>query len=450
MPDQQRGDCLSCARHPQVRTPNMDRLAAEGVRFPLAVTSSPLCMPARASFISGLRVDTHGMWQNRGELAPDAPSLFRCLQQCGYQTAHVGKSHYYEHGGLHMREREDYMRARGFDYVHETTGPWATVNTDSYMTDHWHELGLLEAFRDDYRERRQRRDEFPVWPSPLPTEEFMDSYIGREAVRFLEERDDERPFALFVGFGGPHEPWDAPGDYATMYEPAAAPPAIPPPEPPSWVPDKAADWQRSGRYADMTDEHVARMRANYYGKISLIDHWFGRIFETCERLGVMDDLLLAFWSDHGEMVGDHGLLYKSRFFESAVRVPMMLRWPGRIAAGVESGALAQTVDLMPTLLEAVGAEAPPTCEGVSLWPPLREPSARVREAAVSSVERAGRRNTMVCTGRYKYAVHEDGAGYMLYDLAEDPQEQRNLIGHPDARETERDMRRRLAEGSDVL
>lgn len=445
MPDQQRADCLSCAGHPQIRTPHMDRIAAEGMRFTHACTSSPLCMPARASFISGLHVHDHGMWANSGELAPADESLFRRLQHCGYWTAHVGKSHYYGHGGFHMREREPYMHARGFDYVHETTGPWATANTDSYMTDDWQAKGLLRAFRDDYRERAQQRDGFPVRPSPLPTEDFLDSYIGRQAVRFIDDYDGERPFCLFVGFGGPHEPWDAPGEYATMYDPAGTPPPIEPAEPGPWVPDHAADWQRTGRFQDMTPDDVQRMRANYYGKISLIDHWCGRIFAACEQRGLMDELLVVFWSDHGEMVGDHGLLYKSRFFESALRVPLMVRWPGRIASGLTTDAMAETVDIMPTVLEAVGADVPEGCRGKSLWPALRDPSATLRDAAISEVEHRGRRNTMIRTDRCKYAVHEDGRGYMLYDLAEDPEERSNLIGHPDARAVERELRERLFE-----
>jgi len=443
MPDQQRADCMSCAGHPQIRTPNMDRLAAEGMRFTHACTVSPLCMPARASFISGVYVHNHDMWANRGELFPEEESLFRRLQHCGYTTGHIGKSHYYEHHAFHMREREPYMRARGFDYLHETTGPWATMRTDSYMTDLWREKGLLQAFRDDYQRRREHAPNIAVWPSPLPTELFMDSYIGGQAVRFIDEYGGDQPFALFVGFGGPHEPWDAPGEYATMYDPAGAPPRVEPADPGDWVGGPAAEWQRSGRQTAMTEDDIRRLRANYYGKITLIDHWFGEIFAACERKGIMNDLLVVFWSDHGEMAGDHGLLHKSRFFESALRIPLIVRWPGQIAAGQTSSTLAETVDIMPTILEAVGAEVPESCLGKSLWPALRDPSMKIRDATFSEVERGGRRNLMVRTERCKYAVHDDGEGYMLYDLAEDPDERNNLIGHPEAREVEVEMRDRL-------
>jgi len=193
----------------------------------------------------------------------------------------------------------------------------------------------------------------------------------------------------------------------------------------------------------MTEDDIRRLRANYYGKIALLDRWFGEIFAACEEHEFMDDLLVVFWSDHGEMAGDHHLLHKSRFFESALRVPFMVRWPGRVPAGKQSSALTETVDIMPTILEAVGVEPRRPCMGRSLWPVLRDPSETVRDAVFSEVERGGRRNMMVRTERHKYAVHDGGEGYMLYDLQEDPQERENLVGHPDRAALEAEMRDRL-------
>lgn len=423
----------------------MDRLAAEGIRFAQACTSSPLCMPARATFICGRHVHSHGMWHNDGELAPEDESLFRRLQQAGYYTAHIGKSHYYPHGPGHMRDREPYMHARGFDFVNEITGPLATQRMDSYMTDEWAEKGLLEAFREDYRIRGEKRAMAPVWPSPLPVEDYMDSYVGRQAVEFFDGYRRDEPFCLFVGFGGPHEPWDAPGEYAAMYDPAATPPAIPPAETPAGLPEAAAEWQTKGRNPNLAPERIAALRANYYGKISLIDRWFGEIMAACERLGVLDDLFVVFWSDHGEMAGDHGRLYKSRFYETALRVPLVFRLPGGRQPGRTTDALASTVDLMPTILEAARVPVPPGCQGRSLWPVLQGAASGVRDEVISEVGAAGRLNTMIRTDRHKYAVHEDGTPYMLYDLAADPTEQNNLVGRAECADTEHRLRERLLE-----
>jgi len=446
MTDQQRADCMGCAGNTRIQTPSMDRIAAEGVRFAQAVTSSPLCMPARASFLCGRHVHAHGMWVNDGQLDADDDSLFRSLQQCGYYTGHIGKSHYHtQQAGEDLRDMEPYMHARGFDYVHETPGPWGSVAFDSYLTDAWKPRGLDQRVRDDYARRREFGRDKAFWPSPLDTDDHLDSYIGRQAVRFLEGYDQAEPFALFVGFGGPHPAWDPPQEYADMYDPADMPGAIAPTEPGPWVPKQAAERQRSRHAEGVNPADIAKMRAAYYGKISQIDHWMGRIFSVCEARGWMDDLLVVFWSDHGEMAGDHGRYHKSCFYEASLRVPLLMRWPGRIEPGTVSDELAQTVDIMPTVLQAAGQDVPERCQGRPLWPVLNGSHARLRGAALSEVRTGGRRITMACTKQYKYAVLDDGQGYMLYDLSADPLEQDNLIGRSDMQPVEARMREQLCE-----
>jgi len=453
MTDQQRADCLGrgskprstrfgdlCAGHPLLRTPNMDRIAAEGVRFANAVTTSPLCMPARASFVSGLYCHNHGMWRNAGCLPADDETFFHHLQRAGYHTGYIGKSHFYVHRqGDHLRDHEDYMRARGIEYVHETTGPWATVNTRSYMTDRWEELGLYEAFREDYE--RRRGTPWASWPSPLPEAEFPDSYVGRKAVEFIAGADGDRPICLFVGFGGPHDPFDAPGRYAAMYDPRRCPQPISPEPIPAGLPGPAAAYvgarEQFVRGAEGLDpEKVAAAAASYFGKITLIDYWVGGILEALAGRGWLEDTLVVLWSDHGEMLGDHGWFFKRVFYESSVRVPLLLRWPGQVPAGVVRPHLAQTIDVFDTLLEAAGCEPSQRSFGRSLLPAAREENAPLRDAAFSEVAMPGGKGqkdrnvltTMVRTWRYKYAVDQAGQPLMLFDLAEDPLEQNNLAG----------------------
>jgi choline-sulfatase len=442
MPDQLRADSMGCAGHPQIKTPSMDLLASEGVRFSNAFTVCPICMPARASFVSGLYPHNHGMWTNVGQLPADDETFFHHLQDSGYYTAHVGKSHYYMHTGQHMRDCEGYMHSRGLDYVHETTGPWATVNTDSYMTDQWREKGLLKAFRDDYLKRREHGNR-SVWASPLPVEDFMDSYIGRKAVEFIDSYDEDKSFCLFVGFGGPHEPWDAPGEYATMYDPDETPPHIPPEEPAEWVADHAAERMQQGRINEMTEGEIKKLRANYYGKISLIDSWFGKIFDVIKKRGWWDNTLVVLWSDHGEMAGDHGRLHKSVFYDSSVHVPLIVRLPDKTSGGEVSDALAQNIDVYPTLLEAAGAEPSKRCFGRSLMPVISDPGSDHRDAVFSEISSRGYHNTMVLTKQHKYSMDNTGSGYMLFDVAEDPEEQNNLICHSNSRDIERKLRERI-------
>jgi len=443
MPDQQRADCMSCAGHPTIKTPNMDRLAEQGTRFAQATTVSPICMPARTSFANGLYPHNHGMWANAGEMLDEDETFFQLLQQAGYFTAHVGKAHLYVHEQKtrDLRDREPYMQARGFDYVHETTGPHASCVTASAMTDEWQKKGLWQTFQEDYLERGKAQGGL-VRPSPLPVEDYLDSYIGRQAAEFVDGYDESNPLCLFVGFAGPHEPWDAPGAYASLYDPADTPEPIPA----TALPDDCPDWLRGKRDFSTCPPEVLRqtpaIRANYYGKISLIDHWIGEILAAFAAKGWLDDLLVVFWSDHGEMVGDHGRLYKSTFHESSVRVPLVVRWPGKIPANTVSNALAEIIDVFPTLLEAAGCEPSRRCLGRSLWPALRDPGEQIRDFQLSEIDN-GERHIMIRSRTRKYVVDDQCRGYMLYDLENDPHEQTNLIHDGRHAEMEAEMREAL-------
>lgn len=451
MTDQQRADSMGCAGNPIIRTPNLDNIANEGVRFDSTYTVSPVCMPARASFISGLYPHNHNMWENAGKLPKDDETFFHHLQKQGYCTAHIGKSHYYSHSsGEHLSEHEDYMHARGLDYVHETTGPWAALRTESYLTDYWKSKGLLKPFRDDYIKRFKMRgypegpektDKCPVWPSPLPEEDFLDSYIGRKAVEFIGSYQDNSPLCMFVGFGAPHEPWDAPGRYASMYDPDSIPAPIPPGSTGKWVPQRVLDRMKTERIAEkIPAKQIRKAAAHYYGKISLVDHWVGQIVSAFEELRGPEKTLIVFWSDHGEMLGDHQCLYKKVFFESSVRVPLIIRWPSQVQKGRVCKSLVEIIDVYPTLLEVTGAAPSEQCFGKSLWPLLLDPQRKHRPAVFSEVSFFGHHNTMIRTSRHKYAVDETGMGYLLYDLTEDPSEQNNLIGHPKTVQTEQNLR----------
>jgi arylsulfatase A-like enzyme len=429
MTDQQRADCLSAVGHPQLRTPNTERIAASGVLFTQAATVSPVCMPARASFVNSLYPHNHGMWRNRGCMQPEDDTFFQHLQGAGYCTALIGKSHYYAHGKGHMADYLPYMYARGLEYVHEVTGPLATQFMRSHMTDYLEEHGLYEAFKRDYADRRKHREENPflVRRSPLPAENFLDSYVGRRAEEYLSQYADSRPLCLFVGFPGPHEPWDAPGEYASMYDPDRAPEPIPPSDPGS-LPESIRDMDDFHAMGSYSQESARKVRTNYYGKISLIDHWIGRILDVCDERGMLEDTITVFWSDHGDMLGDHGRVFKCTFFESSMRVPLMVSWPARFRGGRTSDALAETVDVYPTLMDLLGLEVPERCQGRSLSPVLLGSKTEVRESQLSEIEYRDEKRLCLRTGRRKYAVRQNGDGFMLFDLEEDPEESRNLIG----------------------
>jgi arylsulfatase len=443
MNDQHRADCLGAAGHPQLRTPNLDRLAAEGMRFAQAVTASPVCMPARASFVTSTYPHNHGIWRNEGELRT-TETLFQALRRRGYFTAAIGKSHFYEPREVrgHVRDRERYMHALGLDYVHETTGPHASIHMESYVTDAWKEKGLWEAIASDFRHRQVDGD-LLVAASPAGVDEHLDSYVGRHAEAFVDTYADAAPLCLFVGFPGPHDPFDAPGPYASMYDPAEAPRAIPiPPQNPA-IPEQIRRKKPFRVWSPDTLERVPQARANYYGKISLIDSWIGRIVGAFERRQWLNDTLIVFLSDHGDMLGDHGRLKKSTFHESNVRIPLILRWPARIPANSVTDALAEIGDVFPTLLEAAGAETPVQCLGRSLWPAITDQAMVLRDFQLGEVEFRDRQ-FMLRSARHKIAIDSESRVYMLYDLAHDPMEQNNRAADPTMQALTRELQQSLA------
>lgn len=456
MTDQQRADCLSCSGHPHVRTPNMDRLAAEGVRFSRAYSSNPVCMPVRSSFQSGLYSHNHGQWINWGCLPPYIDTYPKSLRKAGYATCHIGKSHLYPHhfpgiDTFHCGDMEPYINSLGWDEVHETTGPLATRVTESELTDRWKELGCLQAYRDDYNERLKVSPTGDTWPSPMPEGEHADDFVGRTAVDYLERYSGDKPFCLFAGFGGPHNPWDPPEKWLSGYDPAKMDTWKRPAEPGSWVPEAAAAHQRSlqdpTRHS-ITEEINGRVRAAYYAKCEHADWWFGRITETLEKRGFIDDTLIVFWSDHGEMLGDKGLYNKTYFYEESVRVPLVVKPPS--GTDCQRGAVcSRPVSILDAYPLIIDTAACGTDEwrgfGQSLAPLLADPETAHNEAVFSESEYHGGTRTMVCDERYKMAVRSTGELLMLYDLVEDPEEEVNLAGRPGTEDIEGRMRGLLAD-----
>jgi arylsulfatase A-like enzyme len=448
--DQHRGDTLGCAGH-VAETPNIDELADEGVRFEECYTTSPLCGPGRAALASGVYPLNNHCHDNGNDLPAEdrEHTLYNALQDAGYYTALVGDADLGHADGVeHLAENEAYLREYGFDYVHETTGPPATRYYDCAMTDYWAEEGLLETHREDYE---RRWDESGFWPSPLPFEEQMDSYVGRQAIEFIDSYDRDQPFFLFVGFPGPHDPMDPPERFLDLYDPAEMP-ARRQFEPfGDWVPGAAIEVLERGGMAgdpkgwwrtDMDEAYAGTWRAHYYGKVTMVDHWVGEILDA---LGDdRDETFVAYTSDHGENGCDYDMTTKRTFFDGSVRVPLVVDAPDG-ARGATSDALVELIDLYPTLLDVAGAEPPYRSFGESLLPTAADPDRDTeRDAAFSQVRgHNGQYKTMVVTEEYKYAVANEDVPYLLFDRREDPEETENLVGHPDYADAEREMRDHL-------
>ncbi len=441
MTDQQRADALGCAGG-WVRTPTLDRLAAEGVRFSNCVTNSPVCIPARLSLATGLYPHNTWVWDNQGHtLDPESPTWMRHVRDAGYRTSLFGKTHLHPHSG-DLRERESLMHAYGLDDVDEIGGPRASERVLSHMTARWQELGLWEAYRADIRDRFATKPHV-VRPSPLPVDEYADAYVGRRAREYLAAYDRAEPWCCWVSFGGPHEPWDTPESFAGLYDPADMPEAAPLPE---WTREESRPrgylHERLSRPPELEPGDTAAMRANYAGNVTLIDAQIGAILATIEARGELDNTVIVCTSDHGEMNGDFGLIYKSCLLDGAVRVPLIVRTPDTaLAGGATTDTPAEWFDVGATLAEVAGVSLDYTQFGRSLMPTVADPTRPHRREAFC--EHQG--EVMLLDERWKGAVNRAGQLYLLFDRVADPQEQDNLAGMGRADTVEMDVRLRILE-----
>ena len=444
MMDQLRWDALGCTGD-WVQTPNLDRIASEGIRFSNCVANSPVCIPTRLSLATGLYPHNTAVWNNQNyTLDPEHPTWMQSVRKAGYRTSLFGKTHLHPHSG-DLREREHLLHAYGLDDVDEIGGPRASARVLSHMTAQWQRRGKWQAYQEDYEERFATKPHL-VRPSVLGLEDYADRYVGERSRQYLEDYEGEAPWFCWVSFGGPHEPWDAPEPYASMYAREVMPDPIQAP----------ADWsvcdarprgvvdERMATRPDLTMADIAAMRANYAGNVTLIDDEIGGIVEAVEARGEWENTVVVLASDHGEMNGDFGLLYKSNLLNSAARVPLLVRVPG-MAAGGQAGALCthptEWMDIGPTLAELAGGELAHRQFGRSLCPVLEEPSAGHREEALSEIDG----EVMMLTEEWKLVVNAEGRAYLLFNVVEDPEERRNLAGSSEMRDVEDELRLRLLE-----
>ena len=434
MTDQQRWDSMGCSGD-WVKTPALDRIAAEGVRFTRCVTTTPVCIPARVTLATGRYPHNNAVWSNlRYTLPPDAPTWMRTLRGLGYRTSLFGKTHLHPHEG-DLRDREHLLHAYGLDDVDEIAGPLASRRSMSRMTARWQDKGLLEAFRADVEERIANKAH-RVRPSALPLEEYYDVYVGQRAKRYLESYERDEPWFCWVSFAGPHQPWDAPEPYASMYDPEAMPAPVPRPSDDRPRPRGGLDYLMEHKSPRLDPGDEAAMRANYAGNVTLIDAQVGEILDVIEERGEIDDTVIAFTSDHGEMNGDWGLINKKNFLDGALRVPMLVRTPETaMNGGSVSDALVENCDLGPTLVELAGGELKHQHFARSLCPALVAGDGH-RENVLS--EYCG--ELMLMTQGWKMALNGEGRCYLLFDRKEDPAETRNLAGLSEYKAVEDELR----------
>lgn len=441
--DQLRFDALGANGNPVCQTPNLDRLAAAGMNFTGAFTVSSLCSPARASLLTGLYPHNHGMTDNCNarevrmrELPLELPAFPRLLQTAGYRTGYVGKWHVGQERTPLDWGFDDYLPGEGW---HE----W------------WPEGVRLE------KESAMRLPYAPEKPMaarvPLPLEEYPEYQRASAAVELMEHYGrEDAPFLLRLDFFGPHYPHYLPEPYASLYDPATMRPWGNFDDPLEDV-HEGARWLTQ-RWGVSDWETCAEIVAAYYGHITCIDHQIGRVLDALERLGLAEDTLVVFTSDHGDLTGAHGILQKGAVgYDELYRIPLIVRWPGVVEAGAVCEELVELVDLMPTVVAAAGVNVPEGLDGRSFAPFLRgERPGGWRQEVFA--EYLGSQNgdiplKILRTERHKLVCSAEGPDE-LFDMARDPGELENRIDDPDYLDVLQDLvgrlERRMAKSRDPI
>lgn len=482
MCDQLRFDYLSCAGHRTLKTPNIDRLAARGVRFSNAYVQSPICGPSRMSIYTGRYVSSHGATANFVPLRIGERNIGDHLKPLGVRPVLVGKTHmmadtegmrrlgidpgsrigvHHREAGFEPFERDDgvfpdrmmkaigqpryndYLRQRG----HGGDNPWHWA-ANAVRT----ETGLRSGFFNDIADRPAAVDE-PDSETP---------YMTRRAMAFLEQDDGRAPWLLHLSYIKPHWPYIAPAPYNAMYGPRDV--QLPIRSERELVDPNPLMRHFMKRTAGRTfsrDEAIARVVPTYMGLIRQIDDQLGELFEFMEARGLMEDTTIVFTSDHGDYLGDHWMGDKDYFHDPSVKVPLIIADPSPemdATRGTVCPALVQAIDLLPTFIEHFGGTVPEhQLDGRSLRPLLTGRADRIHDYVVSEYDyhqqafapETGRgpldcRIYMVVTEGWKY-IHAPGYPPVLFDRRADPDEFNDLGRSPAHEEVRRRMHAHLAD-----
>jgi choline-sulfatase len=421
---------LHCYGHPSVKSPNIDALAARGVRFEHAYCQFPLCSPSRSSFLTGRRPNATNVHTNPGagrfstdykptphfrDFIPDTVTMPQLFRQHGYKAARVGKLYHYGvpgqigTSGLDDPDSWDYfVNPAGRDKAEENK--IFTLTPRSYGAT----LSWLAAAGADA--------------------EQTDGLSAAAAESLLEEYKDQ-PFFLAVGFYRPHTPYVAPKRYFEQYD--AEEVKLPSLSDADRERTPAPAYASAKKEQETMDDDLRReaIRA-YWASISFMDAQVGRVLEALDRLGLADRTIVVMTSDHGYHMYEHGLWQKMSLFENSARVPLIVAAPGAAGNGKSNAGPVELVDIYPTLADLCGLPAPEYLDGASLRPALDDPSMSVKDAAFTQVRRGNFDGYSIRTARWRYTSWDDGRkGEQLYDMRSDPGETTNLAGDPQQAET---------------
>ncbi len=442
--DQQRADSLSCYGNTVTPTPNLDRLAARGVRYKRNYVANQICMPNRLSLMTGENIRSHGQWTN-GLLIEERRTLAHHLADQGYDTASIGKIHFTPFGGqggnresMHFwNEHKDNTDWHGpywgFDYVELALGHTSPLA-------HYGEWFYRNGGTDEMLDRHPRTEGSQSGVRDIPPELHDSAWVAERSLEYLNQhKEGDKPFFLVASFPDPHHPFDPPRDVAAKYPPEYALDPVGSPEdlatrPKHYRQQFEGAWGRWGtndpKHPDGIHEKHSHDRITLtYAMVDLIDQNVGKILDGLQEMGLADDTIVVFTSDHGELLGDHGLWAKGPFFyECLINTPLIITAPDGAKDKV-CESLISALDLAPTLCDLAGAEALPFANGVSQANTLDDPNAENRDHCMIEYRNGYGENDVASvayvTRDKKYVRYQNG-DQEYTNLKADPEERRNL------------------------
>jgi len=423
--DQQRFDTIGALGNPHVKTPNIDLLVENGVAFTHTYCQSPICTPSRSSFMTGLYPSRVHNTRNGNETFPDDPPIIsKLIANAGYECGMVGKFHLQSSGHRTEPRLDD-----GFTFWKFSHAP----------RDDWQEG---HDYADWVRQKGGDLDAMRQSEERVAPEFHQTTWASERAIEFItQDRSANQPWLLNINIYDPHPPFIPPKIYADKFDASKMPgPYFRESDLKHQSKLECIDFQ--GEVSEPIGHDAKKMQANYYAMIAQIDDQFARIVDALESTGQLENTVILFTSDHGESLGDHGLMRKgARFYEGLVRIPLIFSWPKRFKSGVQSSALVELLDMSYTLLELAGVEVPKYFQGKSLLPILEGSASPdylrnyVRSEYFDALDPhftggEGTFATMHRTKKFKLTIYHDKDLGELYDLEVDPWEFDDLWDNP--------------------
>lgn len=469
--DQQHWDTIG-AFQPEISTPNLDRLAQQGTTFGRAYCPNPTCTPSRSSIITGMYPSQHGAWTLGTKLLEDRHTVGEDFSKAGYQTSLIGKAHFQP-----LKSTEEYESKEAYPILQDLDY-WSQFRESFYGFDHvelarnhtneahvgqhyalWMEEQGCHNWRDYFLPPTGTMDPSVTYKWPIPEKYHYNTWIAeRSNARLEEHKQSGEPFFLWSSFFDPHPEYLVPEPWDTMYDPDQLTiPALVPGEhdknPPHFGmtqeenPDfshlmetgfgihgyRSHHYYEYGDKARLTEYDKKKLVAVYYGMISMMDKYIGKILDKLDELGLADNTLVVFTTDHGHFFGQHGLQAKGGFhYEDLIKLPFIVRYPGQVPADTRSEAIQSLVDLAPTFLSFCNLPVPPVMSGVDqkdVWLGRKE---MARDHAICEFrhEPTTIHQKTYVDARYKITVYYNQTYGEIFDLQEDPNELRNLWDEP--------------------